>query len=370
MFKRNILAILVPALLAANAANALEIYNKDGHQLDLYGKADVRHAFSGNDREDGDLSYIQLGLKGETQIADDLSGYANWEYEVNANSTESRSHSGSRTRLAFAGLKFADYGSFDYGRNYGLIYDVNRWTDIQPIFGGDTIFNPDNFMTSRATGVATYRNNNLFGLAEGLNVALQYQGANRDNRDLKNQNGEGVAVSSTYDLGYGVAVGAAYSSSKRTDEQRASYAKGKKAEAWNIGAKYDVDELYLAAMYAETRNMTPYGRKTDHHLPGEMENSIASKTKNIELIARYRLDFGLQPFVGFVQSKGKGLGANGAEGNQDLLKYMTVGSSYNFNKNLSAYVNYKINLLDKNAFTEKNGLNTKDVVGIGVLYQF
>lgn len=361
MFKRNILAILVPALLAANAANALEIYNKDGHQLDLYGKADVRHLFSSNKNVSGDASYVQFGLKGETQIADDLSGFAVWEHKVNANSTESTSYSGNRTRLAFAGLKFADYGSVNYGRNYGLLYDVNAWTDIQPIFGGDTIFNADNFMTSRATGVATYRNNNLFGLAEGLNVALQYQGANKEGRALKKQNGEGVAVSSTYDLGYGVAVGAAYSSSKRTDKQRASYAKGKRAEAWNIGAKYDVDELYLAAMYAETRNMIHYG--TDI-------NTIASKTKNVELVARYQLDFGLKPFVSYVQSKGEGADEDGNYGSEYLLKYMTVGTSYNFNKNFSAYVNYKVNLLKKNDFTEYHGVNTKDVVAVGVLYQF
>ncbi|EFL91356.1 outer membrane pore protein N [Candidatus Regiella insecticola LSR1] len=369
MFKRNILAILVPALLAANAANALEIYNKDGHQLDLYGKADVRHLFSSNKSVGGDDSYVRLGLKGETQIADDLSGFAVWEHEVNANSTESRSNSGNRTLLAFAGLKFADYGSVSYGRNYGLLYDVNAWTDGQPIFGGDTIFNPDNFMTSRATGVATYRNNNLFGLAEGLNVALQYQGANKG-RELKNQNGEGFAVSSTYDLGYGVAVGAAYSSSKRTDAQRTSYAKGKKAEAWNIGAKYDDNDLYLAAMYAETRNMTPYGSRSAYNTDHEVENSIASKTKNIELLARYQLDFGLQPFVGYVQSKAEGADEDGNYGSEYLLKYMTVGTNYNFNKNFGAYVNYKVNLLKKNDFTEYHGVNTKDVVGIGVFYQF
>ena len=28
-----------------------------------------------------------------------------------------------KTRLAFAGLKAGEYGSFDYGRNYGAIYD-------------------------------------------------------------------------------------------------------------------------------------------------------------------------------------------------------------------------------------------------------
>lgn len=37
MMKRNILAVVVPALLVAGAANAAEIYNKDGNKLDLYG---------------------------------------------------------------------------------------------------------------------------------------------------------------------------------------------------------------------------------------------------------------------------------------------------------------------------------------------
>lgn len=35
MMKRNILAVVVPALLVAGAANAAEIYNKDGNKLDL-----------------------------------------------------------------------------------------------------------------------------------------------------------------------------------------------------------------------------------------------------------------------------------------------------------------------------------------------
>lgn len=38
MMKRNILAVVIPALLVAGAANAAEIYNKDGNKLDLYGK--------------------------------------------------------------------------------------------------------------------------------------------------------------------------------------------------------------------------------------------------------------------------------------------------------------------------------------------
>lgn len=48
MMKRNILAVVVPALLVAGAANAAEIYNKDGNKLDLYGKAVGLHYFSDN----------------------------------------------------------------------------------------------------------------------------------------------------------------------------------------------------------------------------------------------------------------------------------------------------------------------------------
>ncbi|SBW73223.1 OmpK35 protein [Klebsiella pneumoniae] len=35
MMKRNILAVVIPALLVAGAANAAEIYNKNGNKLDF-----------------------------------------------------------------------------------------------------------------------------------------------------------------------------------------------------------------------------------------------------------------------------------------------------------------------------------------------
>lgn len=39
--KVKVLSLLVPALLVAGAANAAEIYNKDGNKLDLFGKVDA-----------------------------------------------------------------------------------------------------------------------------------------------------------------------------------------------------------------------------------------------------------------------------------------------------------------------------------------
>ena len=375
--KLKALALIVPALLVAGAAHSAEIYNKDGNKLDLYGKVDARHQFSDNAHDDGDETYIRVGFKGETQISDQLTGYGQWEYNVQANNTENNGTAGNATRLGFAGLKFDNYGSFDYGRNYGVVYDVEAWTDMLPVFGGDSYTTADNFMVGRANGVATYRNSDFFGEVKGLNFALQYQGANdgdnnnedvqhygegtNNGRDTRHQNGDGYGLSTTYDFGMGITAGAAYASSDRTNDQSADN-RGDKADAWTIGAKYDANHVYLATMYAETRNMTLYG-----------DNGVANKTQNFEVTAQYQFDFGLRPEVSYLQSKGKDLnnGNGGNANDKDLVKYVSVGSYYYFNKNMSAYVDYKINLLDNDDhFYENNNISTDDVVGVGMVYQF
>jgi outer membrane protein N len=379
--KVKALSLLVPALLVAGAANAAEIYNKDGNKLDLYGKVDGLHYFSSDDGANGDQSYVRFGFKGETQINDQLTGYGQWEYNVQANNTENSSGN-AWTRLAFAGVKFGDYGSFDYGRNYGVLYDVEGWTDMLPEFGGDSYTKSDNFMTGRTNGVATYRNNDFFGLVDGLKFALQYQGKNENpgsgegtnngDRNFRNANGDGFGVSSTYDIGEGFSVGAGYTTSNRTNDQKNAnlanqqYTGGNKAEAWTAGAKYDANNVYIATMYAETRNMTPYG-STDSLNGG----GIADKTQNFEITAQYQFDFGLRPAISYLQSKGKGLNTIGGDSDKDLVKYLDLGATYYFNKNMSTYVDYKINLLDGNDdFYKDNGIATDNIVALGLVYQF
>lgn len=390
---RKVLALLVPALLVAGAANAAEVYNKNGNKLDLYGKVDGLRYFSDNPGDDGDQTYARLGFKGETQINELLTGYGQWEYNIKANTTEGEG-ANSWTRLAFAGLKFGEYGSFDYGRNYGVIYDVEAWTDVLPEFGGDSYTQTDVYMLQRANGLATYRNTDFFGLVDGLNFALQYQGNNEnggagegtgngDNRKLARENGDGFGMSASYDFDFGLSLGAAYSSSDRTDNQvargygdgmneRNNYAGGETAEAWTVGAKYDAYNVYLAAMYSETRNMTYYGGGD-----GEGNGGIANKTQNFEVVAQYQFDFGLRPSIAYLQSKGKDLGGqevhrgNWRYTDKDLVKYVDVGMTYYFNKNMSTYVDYKINLLDEDDdFYTNNGIATDDIVGVGLVYQF
>ncbi|VFS55994.1 Porin OmpN [Raoultella planticola] len=53
------------------------------------------------DTNSSDTTYARIGLKGETQINDQLTGYGQWEYNMDASNVEGSQ--GTKTRLAFAG---------------------------------------------------------------------------------------------------------------------------------------------------------------------------------------------------------------------------------------------------------------------------
>ncbi|WP_271131385.1 porin OmpF [Dryocola clanedunensis] len=368
MMKRNILAVVIPALLVAGAANAAEIYNKDGNKVDLYGKAVGLHYFSKGNGENsyggnGDKTYARLGFKGETQINDQLTGYGQWEYNFAGNNSEggSDAQKGNKTRLAYAGLKFGDAGSFDYGRNYGLVYDAIGITDMLPEFGGDTGAS-DNFFAGRNGGLATYRNSDFFGLVEGLNFGVQYLGKNEragsfdpvnDNSgDVTRSNGDGWATSLSYDFdGFGIVGG--YGAADRTNaQQEMTRGRGDKAEQWATGLKYDANNIYLAALYGETRNATP------------ISGGYANKTQDFSVVAQYQFDFGLRPSLAYYKSKAKNVED---VGNEDFINYFEVGATYYFNKNMSVYADYIINQIDSD---NKLGVGSDDTTAVGIVYQF
>lgn len=365
--KKSALAILTAALALTTTAHAAEVYNKDGNKLDFYGKVKAMHYMSDTASNDGDKSYVRIGFKGQTQINDLLTGYGQWEYHMPASNSESEGTSGTKTRLGFAGLKAGDYGSFDYGRNYGLIYDVEAFTDMMPEFGATAYTRADTYMLTRTNGVATYRNSNFFGLVDGLKFALQYQGKNESaSRAANLSNGDGMAASLSYQLLDGLTLNGAMSSSNRVQAQKASaYGAGDKAEAWATGLKYDNNGVYLAATYAETRNMNPISGTAQVNGTDVSVSGYANKLQNVEVVAQYQFDFGLRPSLAYVQTKAKDI-ENGV-GDADIYKFADVGATYYFNKNMSAFVDYKINLMDKD---NKLAQNSDDIVAIGMTYQF
>lgn len=370
MMKRNVISMVIPALLTAGAVHGAEIYNKDGNKLDLYGKIDAMHYFSsasdGGFAGDGDQTYVRTGFKGETKINDQLTGYGQWIYEFAGNDTESGPDhvDGDHTRVGFAGLKFANYGSVDYGRNWGVVYDSLGWTDMLPEFGGDTAYT-DNFMAARSTGLATYRNTDFFGLVKGVDFAVQYQGKNDRSDDPKRSNGDGYGGSISYVSPIGVGIVGAYASSDRTDAQNASdYGRGDRAEVWSTSLKYDANNIYLAATYAETHNATWLSNNLQTNAAGDNLSGFANKTQDTLIVAQYQFDWGLRPSIAYGQSKAKDVEGIG---DADLFKYYELGATYFFNKNLSTYVDYIINVLNKD---NPLGYSSGDTVAVALVYQF
>ncbi|EAO9417711.1 porin, partial [Salmonella enterica] len=167
--------------------------------------------------------------------------------------------------------------------------------------------------------------------------------------------------------GMGISAGAAYTNSNRTSEQKYRDDGGNKAEAWTAGLKYDANDVYLAANYTQTRNMTWFNIADNSRIgqdnQKDYDGDFAHKTDNWEIVAQYQFDSGLRPSVAYLQSRARNTGY----GDFDLVKYADVGTTYNFNKNMSAYVDYKINLLKAD---NPAGLNTGNIVATGLVYQF
>lgn len=78
--------------------------------------------------------------------------------------------------------------------------------------------------------------------------------------------------------------------------------------------------------------MTPVGSSN------KCDNCFANKTQNFEITAQYQFDFGLRPEISYLQSKGKDLSedmgfiTNKYNNNKDLVKYVSIGANYYFNK--------------------------------------
>ena len=393
--KRNLLAVAIPALLVAAGANAsIEVWNKDGNKVDFYGRVKAANHITdrGQDGE-GDDTSARLGMSGQTQITDGITGYGRWEYEAKAGK-----NSNNEVRYAFAGLNFGDLGSFDYGRNDGVLKAITAYTDVLPEFGGEAANNSWNVLSARTKAVATYRNNNFFGLSDDLSFAIQYadngdnsktidskrSGDDFDEDDAVSREAFGANVQwNIFDTG--LTAGAGYAQTAGNSYYAVGKEKGvtRKAKTWTSGIKYDNNNLYLGATYFQTKFNTWNEKVTD----GKRFNDY--KIKGVELVAQYGIDLEvgrITPSLAYVQHKYSNVEEQVYDKHHNvghnLAKYISLGATYDLNKNFSAIVEYKFNLLEKYDQGAKNNTNskssgrhaykpgTKDVLGVGLIYQF
>ncbi|QIQ41380.1 MAG: porin [Buchnera aphidicola (Aphis urticata)] len=368
MNKKKSLSILIPILFATSSAvQAAEVFNKNGNKLELYGMINPNHEFSNRflstkitSKEDN--TNAVLGLSGKINITNKLSSYAKIEYKTDFFMPEElmNQQQPSSIRLGYAGLKYGNLGSIDYGRNYGVIHDVESLTNHAPYITNDSVFAyNDNYMVGRNSSLLTYRNDNVFGLVDGVSFALQYQDQTKNRQpNQKNNSGWGASLKYASDSGL-TAIGSCFTSERIHSSAHKSLTH-ESVNSYGLGFKYDANNIYVAAFYGAARNLTP------HDVRG---SSYINETHNIEAIAEYTFKSGFRPSLSYIDSKGYNMHGSG-KSELGLAKQINISTRYAFNKNISTYMNYKINLLKENNFIKTNKISTDNIIGAGLVYQF
>lgn len=369
--KYRILYLIVPFFLILNNAIAFEIYNNKNKKLNIFGSTNALLYQSKDLYRNGDKSYLNLGLTGEIKINNKLIGYSNLEYYLPIKHGFFTNSFSKFYESSFIGLRWKNNNSLDYGRNYGVMYDISAWTDVLPEFGGDT-YGPDNFMFQRAKGLLTYRNQNFFGLIKKLKITAQYQFKNRNLNEYSNytyvinQNGRGFGLSLIYNLNPNLELGSAMFISHRTKDQNdynnnGILGTGRIAQAYSGGFKYQYNDIYLAAIFAKTYNSTRFS-SVDSNAYG-----FADKAKNWEIVTHYQFNFGLRPSLAYIHSRGTNIQF---WKKQNLKRYIDLGMIYELNKSIFTYIDYKFNLLKKNDFIIASNIDLNNVLALGLVLHF
>lgn len=377
MINHKSLAVIIPILLATSGTvNALDILNKNGSKLELYGSInpnrEVSNAFlSKKSVSHDDNTNAILGLLGESNITENLMSYASVEYATDFFGPEELIHQQQTNtiRLGYAGFKYGFWGSIDYGRNYGVMNDVHKLVNRVPYIATSSLFtNNDNYMIGRNNSLLTYRNENVFGLMNGISFSLQYQDKTHNRTEVQ-QNNSGWGASLKYESDSGLtAIGSCFSSQRPETSDNNKNIKNRSINAYGLGLKYDNDNVYIAAFYGVAHNLV----SSHSYANNLLYQPYTNKIQNIEAVAEYKFHSGFHPSLSYLDSKGQNSSFNNAPDKQNvgLEKQINISTRYEFNKNISTYMNYKIDLLNKEKLNKTHIMPTDNIIGAGIVYQF
>ncbi|ARC54771.1 hypothetical protein AOQ88_00640 [Candidatus Riesia sp. GBBU] len=343
---RNSVFIIFFLVVLLDVASSSEIYNnKSGSIINLCGNINTYL----NAKTGASNSKLTVGINGKTKINKNITGFSYLEFSSKTN------ESGNLYNLANVGIKVPKIGIINYGKNYILLHNINSWVNLSVSRKYEK-----NYVDEISKNLLTYTNNSFFNLIDGLNFSLQYVGKSKTK--IKNdifRNHEGFGIYADYNIGHGLIIGGAYSELNKSYKENES----KNFRSWNGGAKYETKNLYFAAMYGESENKF---LKTDNNYIEQLNKEI-NGIKDFGFMVQYFFDnLHLKPSISYMKKKEKSLyGHNNKSKKKDLEKFILINTIYFFNKDLTAMVDYKLNLLnDNNMSSERNSIN------FGIGYRF
>jgi outer membrane porin protein LC len=296
--KKTLLATLILSSFVSGAASAATVYDKENTKLSIGGRAEVRALFS--DAVDGsmlDESRARINFKGETKIAEGLTGFAVMEYELDRpdGSTEIDN------RYLFAGLSTVA-GDFSYGRQDTASVQLSDMTDIASYHSGEQQI--IDASSDKQSNNFVFANNSIQGLALKANYI-----ANGDTNKADATPEDSFGLSALYSMDMGVDLGASYADQDQQDQV-------------TLGAGYTFEALYLAATYA-------MGSESD-----------TKDFTSLEVAAQYKLtkEFRMIAMYGMADQDVAGV-------TTDTEDYAALEGQYRFNDSLRTYASYKLSNL-------------------------
>ncbi|MGL5007675.1 MAG: porin [Plesiomonas sp.] len=270
--KKTILALAVPALLAAGVTNAATVYKNDDTSIDL--KGSIRLLAEEGSHRDANLgddgSRIGLGIN--HNLGNGLSGIGYIEMGYDTQKQESSGDSPIKNRLAYAGLSLDGVGTLTAGRITAPFDDV-ALSDYTYTYGGVMDFGK--IASSKDGGPFGHKNTFFARTSNSVKVESAEFNGFKAAGSYTMQTGEAynhidsaytLAAFYTSDFGLTFNAGYGHGKSNGGKDLIGVLQNAADADIWGIGTQYEINDFTIGLDYGQAKldyNSTKATAKSD-----------------------------------------------------------------------------------------------------------
>ncbi|CAL4321847.1 porin [Buchnera aphidicola] len=373
MINRQSLAILIPLCLYSGNVHAEQVYHNN--TINVYSQINPLHFYSHTTdpliiNSLGNYSNIKLGFFNQYYINEKNFGYARFEYcpRFIRYNPENYSHViNDNVGLAYVGINLGDWGSIDYGRNYGVMHYSKRFTEKFFNDSENIVFHDDdNFLLGRADGVLSYKSRDFAGYMSDFNFILQHQTHyQKKHYYLSNKYNDSWGIALNYINHFGLKISGTAFFSPYDNSRNGANLHSHWAKSYGLGCSYNVGNVSFAGFYGFLKNSAfPY-----------MKDSVRyDLLDTFEIGGKYNFQNGITASLGYVKSFGTEYDYMRnviVSQPKPLNNHFNVIMNYEINKHFTASFHYKLNLLKESNSPDQEYIHyAENSFGFGMNYFF
>ena len=317
--KKHIIAIAVTAAALSTGASASTIFANDATSVDLNGRIEATANLDNHDVTNANIA--RIGIMAQTQINDNITALGYAEKDLAVSSDEES------LRKMYVGIANVN-NQIVYGKTDSALNLVTDFTDIQNT--GSSI--ADARLMDREDNQLSYTGNfDKFT----VKAAYKFDGGKSENH----QNEAGASLAAKYDMGNGLALGAAYATKNSSGQS------DHRDEQTLLGASYEYNNIYAGITYLDQiSHQLGEGR---HFRGYELASSFAVNDQIV-----------LSGSYSYLESV-----HNGKADKIVMANEATINASYYFNPNFRTYIGYTMQIDGQHETNSNN-------VALGARYDF